>query len=55
MRISTKGRYAIRLMIDIAQHSSDGNVSLKDVSKRQDKYAVQGGAFAKPARRAGWL
>ena len=35
MRISTKGRYAIRLMIDIAQHSNGENVSLKDISKRQ--------------------
>lgn len=35
MKISTKGRYAIRLMIDIAQHSNGENISLKDVSKRQ--------------------
>ncbi len=44
MKISTKGRYAIRLMIDIAQHSNGGNVSLKDVSKRQNislKYLEQ--------------
>lgn len=44
MRISTKGRYAIRLMLDIASHSDGGNVSLKDVSKRQNislKYLEQ--------------
>ncbi|MDD6485010.1 MAG: Rrf2 family transcriptional regulator [Clostridiales bacterium] len=44
MKISTKGRYAIRLMLDIAQHSSGENVSLKDVSRRQDislKYLEQ--------------
>ncbi|MDO5398921.1 MAG: Rrf2 family transcriptional regulator [bacterium] len=35
MKISTKGRYAIRLMLDIAQHSGGGNVSIKDVSERQ--------------------
>lgn len=35
MKISTKGRYAIRLMLDIAQHSDGGNVSIKDVSERQ--------------------
>lgn len=35
MKISTKGRYAIRMMIDIAQNSRDGNVSLKDVADRQ--------------------
>ena len=44
MKISTKGRYAIRLMLDIAQHSNGENVSLKDVSKRQNislKYLEQ--------------
>ena len=44
MKISTKGRYAIRLMLDIAVHNDRGNVSLKDVSKRQDislKYLEQ--------------
>ena len=33
--ISTKGRYALRLMIDIAAYSNGGVVSLKDVSNRQ--------------------
>lgn len=44
MRISTKGRYAIRLMLDIAQHSNGENVSIKDISQRQDislKYLEQ--------------
>lgn len=44
MKISTKGRYAIRMMLDIAAHAENGNVSLKDVSKRQDislKYLEQ--------------
>ena len=34
--ISTKGRYALRLMIDIAEHSPDGPVRLKDAAQRQD-------------------
>jgi Rrf2 family protein len=36
MKISTKGRYALRLMIDIAEHD-DGStlISLKDVAQRQ--------------------
>lgn len=42
--ISTKGRYALRLMVDIATYSNGSPVSLKDVSKRQDisiKYLEQ--------------
>lgn len=44
MKISTKGRYALRMMIDIAQHQKDGYVTLKDVAQRQDiskKYLEQ--------------
>lgn len=45
MRISTKGRYALRLMIDIAINSKDGEtVSIKDVAERQEistKYLEQ--------------
>ncbi|MBR6071274.1 MAG: Rrf2 family transcriptional regulator [Acholeplasmatales bacterium] len=42
--ISTKGRYALRVMIDIASYSNGEPVSLKDVSKRQEisvKYLEQ--------------
>ena len=35
MMISTKGRYALRMMIDIAEHGADGLVSVKEVSARQ--------------------
>lgn len=35
MMISTKGRYALRVMIDLAQHD-EGYISLKDVAERQD-------------------
>lgn len=44
MKISTKGRYALRLMVDIAVNGTDKNVSLKDISDRQDvsvKYLEQ--------------
>lgn len=33
--ISTKGRYALRVMIDLAEHEKDGHVPLKDVAERQ--------------------
>ena len=44
MKISTKGRYALRLMIDIAMHNEAGPVRIKDISSRQgisDKYLEQ--------------
>ncbi len=36
MKISTKGRYAIRVMLDLAMHTGDGYISLKDIAARQD-------------------
>ncbi len=44
MKISTKGRYALRMMVDLALHSSDGYIALKDIAQRQDiskKYLEQ--------------
>lgn len=44
MKISTKGRYALRLMLDLATYHTGGPVSLKDVAQRQqisDKYLEQ--------------
>lgn len=35
MRMSTKGRYGVRLMIDLALHSSQGPVLMKDIARRQ--------------------
>ena len=36
MKLSTKGRYGVRLMLDIALHCAEGPVSLRAISKRQD-------------------
>ena len=44
MKISTRGRYALRLMLDIAVNSATRPVSIKDIAKRQDisdKYLEQ--------------
>ena len=44
MKISTKGRYALRLMMDLAENNNGSPISLKDVAKRQDisdKYLEQ--------------
>lgn len=35
MNITSKGRYALRVMIDLAQHPDEGFVSLKTVAERQ--------------------
>ena len=35
MKISTKGRYALRFMIDLAQHGTEKYVALKDIAERQ--------------------
>ena len=35
MLISTKGRYAVRVMIDLAENSGDGYVAMKTVAERQ--------------------
>lgn len=44
MKISTKGRYALRLMLDLALYEDEGYVKIKDIAKRQDlsdKYLEQ--------------
>lgn len=35
MRLTTKGRYAVTAMLDLALHAYDGPVSLSDISARQ--------------------
>ena len=36
MMISTRGRYALRDMIDLAEQNSDGYVSLREIAQRQE-------------------
>ena len=54
MKVSTKGRYALRLMIDLGIHGTDDKyISLKDISARQNisiKYLEQ---IVTPLHRAG--
>lgn len=35
MMISTKGRYALRVMIDLAEHQTEGYIPLKEIADRQ--------------------
>ena len=44
MLVSTRGRYALRMMVDLAEHGDEGFISLKDIAKRQEiskKYLEQ--------------
>lgn len=44
MKISTKGRYALRMLLDLAEHREEGYIALKDIAQRQDiskKYLEQ--------------
>jgi Rrf2 family protein len=36
MEISTKGRYALRMLLDLSEHKNDGFVSLTKIAERQD-------------------
>ena len=36
MKLSTKGRYAARAMLDLALHATDSPVLIKDISERED-------------------
>ena len=55
MRLSTKGRYGARFMLDLALHYGEGPVPLKDVAKRQqisEKYLWN---FIGPLKTAGLI
>jgi Rrf2 family iron-sulfur cluster assembly transcriptional regulator len=53
MMVSTKGRYALRVMIDLAQHEQEGYIPLKDVSRRQEVSAKYLEAIAALLARGG--
>lgn len=36
MLISTKGRYALRVMVDLVEHRRDGYIPLKEIAQRQE-------------------
>ena len=36
MMISTRGRYALRIMVDFAENSGDGYIALKEAAERQE-------------------
>ena len=55
MRLTTKGRYAVTAMLDLALHEGGGPVSLTDISGRQEiSLLLSRAAVRAPARAAGW-
>lgn len=55
MKISTKGRYGLRVLLDIASHQDNGPVILRDIAERQnisEKYLWQ---VINPIKAAGFL
>ena len=47
MLISTKGRYALRVMIDLAEHQTEGYIPLKTIAQRQGKAQLLSGVRGK--------
>ena len=55
MKISTRGRYAIRILLDIALHDTDGPVIMKEIALRQDISKKYGDQIAMQLTQAGIL
>ena len=55
MRLTTKGRYAVTAMLDIALHRDAGPVSVVDISERQDISAAYLEQLIGKLKRAGLL
>jgi len=36
LKVSTKGRYALRMLLDLAEHKNNGFISLKEIAERQN-------------------
>ena len=55
MKISTKGRYGLRILLDVALHQERGPVALSEIARRQalsQKYLWQ---VINPLKKAGFL
>ena len=56
MLVSTKGRYALRVMVDLAEHQGEGRIPLKKIAERQgvsEKYLENILAASSPPRPSG--
>lgn len=55
MLVSTKGRYALRVMVDLAEHQAAGRIPLKEIAARQgisEKYLGEHLGYARPRQYA---
>ncbi len=55
MKISTRGRYAIRILLDIAMHQQNGFVAMKDIARRQQISKKYGDQIGMQLSQAGLL
>lgn len=55
MRLTTKGRYGVRIVLDIAQHQDQGPVSMLDISQRQGVSMKYLERIVGDLRRAGFV
>lgn len=55
MKISTRGRYAIRILLDIAMHQENGFVAMKDIARRQQISKKYGDQIGMQLSQAGLL
>ena len=53
IRISTRGRYALRAMVDLAQHAGNGPVSRQELAERQEISADYVAQLFRPLQSAG--
>ena len=52
MKLSTKGRYGLRAMIDLASHEEEGAVSIASISERQNiSESLSGAAGASASKK----
>ena len=55
MKISTRGRYAVRILLDIAMHQENGYVAMKDIARRQQISKKYGDQIGMQLSQAGLL
>lgn len=55
IRISTRGRYALRALVDLALHSDKGPVARQDIAERQDISADYVAQLFRPLQEAGLI